>query len=95
MHELSLYLLNLILLPYSLSYQEGRCHSYPRLVQHVNLLLHVGAFRMIALTGVCALAHFSFVLFLLEVLLGALGLLLRPVLVYLLLRWLLSFLLAF
>ena len=52
---------------------------------------------MIALTVVCALAHFSFGLLLLEVLLGALGLLLllRPVLVSLLLRWLFSFLLAF
>ena len=50
---------------------------------------------MIALTVVCALAHFSFVLLLLEVPLGALGLLLRLVLVSLLLRWLLSFLLAF
>ena len=50
---------------------------------------------MIALTAVCALAHnFSFVLLLLEVLLGALGLLLRLVLVSLLLRWLLIFLLA-
>ena len=50
---------------------------------------------MIALTAVCALAHFSFVLLLLEVLLGALGLLLRLVLVSLLLRWILSFLLSF
>ena len=46
---------------------------------------------MISLTTVCALAHFSFVLLLL---LGALGLLLRLVLVSLLLRCLLSFLLA-
>ena len=36
---------------------------------------------MIALTAVCALAHFSFVLLLLEVLLGTLGILLRLVLV--------------
>ena len=50
---------------------------------------------MISLTAVCALAHFSFVLLLLEVLLGALGLLLRLVLVSLMLGWLLSFLLAF
>ena len=50
---------------------------------------------MISLTVVCALAHFSFVLFLLEVLLGDLGLLLRLLLVSLLLRWLLIFLLAF
>ena len=48
---------------------------------------------MIALTAVCAVAHLSFVLLLLEVLLGALGLLLRLVLVSLFLRWLLSFLL--
>ena len=46
---------------------------------------------MIALTAVCALAHFSFVLFLLEVLLGTLGLLLRFVLISLLLRWIFSF----
>ena len=63
--------------------------------QHVNFLLHVGAFRMISLTAVCALAHFSFVLLLLEVLLGTLGLLWRLVLVSLLLRWLLIFLLSF
>ena len=50
---------------------------------------------MIALTAVCALAHFSFVLILLEVLLGALGLLLRLVLVSLLLRWIFSFFLVF
>ena len=50
---------------------------------------------MKSLTAVCALAHFSFVLLLLEVLLGALGLLLRLILVSLLLRWLLSFILAF
>ena len=49
---------------------------------------------MIALTAVCALAHFSFVLLLLGVLLGTLRLLWRLVLVSLLLRWLfyLSFL---
>ena len=45
--------------------------------QHVNLFLHVGAFRMISLTAVCALAHFSFVLLILGVLLGSQGLLLR------------------
>ena len=50
---------------------------------------------MIALTAVCALSHFSFVLLLLEVLLGALGLLLRIILVSLLLRLILSFLLSF
>ena len=50
---------------------------------------------MIALTIVCALSHFSFVLLLLEFLLGALGLLLRLVLVSLLLRWLLRFVLSF
>ena len=50
---------------------------------------------MITLTAVCALAHFSFVLLLLEVLLGALGLLLILVLVSLLLEWLLIFLLTF
>ena len=46
---------------------------------------------MIALTAVCALSHFSFVLLLLEVLLGALGLLLRHVLVSLFLRWIFIF----
>ena len=63
--------------------------------QHVNLLLHTRALRMISLIAVCTLAHFSFVLLLLEVLLRALGLLLRFVLVPLLFRWLLSFLLSF
>ena len=46
---------------------------------------------MKSLTAVCALAHFSFVLLLMGVLLGTLGLLWRIVLVSLLLRWLLSF----
>ena len=50
---------------------------------------------MIALTGICALAHFSFVLLLLGVLLRTLGLLSRLVLFFLLLRWLLRFILAF
>ena len=50
---------------------------------------------MISLTAVCALGHFSFVLLLLEVLLGTLGLLLRLVLVSLLLRWIFSFFLLF
>ena len=45
---------------------------------------------MIALTAVCKLAHFSFVLLLLGVL-GTLGLLLRLVLVSLLLRWIFIF----
>ena len=46
--------------------------------QHVNFLLHTRALRMIALTVVCALAHFSFILLLMGVLLGALGLVDRP-----------------
>ena len=52
---------------------------------------------MISLTAVCAVAHFSFVLLLLEVilLLRALGLLLRLILVSILLRWILRFLLTF
>ena len=50
---------------------------------------------MISLTVVCALAHFSFVLLLLEALLGTLGLLWRLVLVSILLRWLLIFLISF
>ena len=50
---------------------------------------------MIALTAVCALAHLSFVLLLLAVLLGTLRLLWRLVLVSLLLRWIFSFLLDF
>ena len=49
---------------------------------------------MIALTAVCALAHFSFVLLFLEVLLGALGFLLRLVLVSLLLWWIFIFFLS-
>ena len=50
---------------------------------------------MIALTAVCALAHFSFVLLLLEILLGTLGILLRLVLVSLLLRWIFRFFISF
>ena len=50
---------------------------------------------MIALSEVCALAHFSFVLLLLRVLLGTLGLLLRLVLVSLFLRWIFSFFISF
>ena len=50
---------------------------------------------MNSLTAVCELALFSFILLLLEVLLGALGLLLRLVLVSLLLRWLIIFLISF
>ena len=47
---------------------------------------------MISLTAVCALSHFSFILLLLGVLLGTLGLLLRLRLVSLLLRVIFSFL---
>ena len=50
---------------------------------------------MISLAAICALAHFSFVLLLLEVLLGTLGLLLRLVLVSHLLSWLLIFIPTF
>ena len=50
---------------------------------------------MIALTAVCTLAHFSFVLLLLGVLIGTLGLLLRLVLVSILLRWIFRFFLSF
>ena len=46
---------------------------------------------MIALTAICALAHFSFVFLLLGILLGTLWLLWRLVLVSLLLRWILAF----
>ena len=63
--------------------------------QHVNLLLHTRALRMISLTIVCTLAHFSFVLLLLGVLLGTLGLLWRLVLISLLIKWILSFLISF
>ena len=92
MHVLSLCPLNLILLPSSLNNQEGRhVILLQELGQHVNFILHVGAFRMKALTAVCTLAHFSFVLLLLEVLLGALGLFRRLVLVSLLLRWIHAF----
>ena len=65
--------------------------------ENVYLLFHTRSLRMIALTTVCALAHFSFILLLMGVLLGTLGLLLRLGLVYLLFRWLLwvSFLLSF
>ena len=94
MHELSLCLLNLILLPSSFSNRKGDVILLQELGQHVNLLLHTRVLWMIALTVVCALAHLSFVLLLLGVL-GILGLLLRLVLVSLLLRWLLIFLLSF
>ena len=50
---------------------------------------------MKSLTIVCALAHFSFILLLLVVLLGTLWLLRRLVLVSLLLKWLFSFPFAF
>ena len=50
---------------------------------------------MIALTAVCALAHFSFILLLLVVLLGTLRLLQRLFLVSLFLRWLFSFFFCF
>ena len=50
---------------------------------------------MIALTAICTLSHLSFVLLLLEVILGTLGLLLRLVLVSLFLRWFFIFFLAF
>ena len=63
--------------------------------QHVNLLLHTRALRMISLTTVCTLAHFSFAIVLLEVLLGTLGILLRLVLVSIFLRWLFIFFLDF
>ena len=78
-HVLSLYPLNLILLPSSIS--KGDVILLQELGQHVNFLLHTRALKMIALTTVCALAHFSFVLLLLGVLLGTLGLLLGLVLV--------------
>ena len=42
--------------------------------QHVNLLLHTRVLRMIAVTIVCTLAQLSFVLLLLGVVLGTLGL---------------------
>ena len=74
---------------------KGDAILLQELGQLVNFILHVGAFRMITLTVVCALAHFSFVLLLLGVLLGTLRLLWRLVLVSLLLRWIFSFLLAF
>ena len=90
MHELSLCLLNLILLLSSLSCLEQRCHSSP-----VWLLLHEGYLSMISLIAVCTLAHFSFILLLLWVLLGTLGLLLRLWLVSLFLRWIFIFFLDF
>ena len=63
--------------------------------QHVNFIFHTRALKMIALTTVCALSHFSFVLLLLGVLLGTLGILLRLVLVSLLLRCIFIFFLGF
>ena len=74
---------------------KGDAILLQKLGHHVNFILHLGAFRMISLTAVCALSHFSFVLLLLGVLLGTLGLLWRLVFVSLLLRWLLSFILSF
>ena len=75
--------------------RKGDVILLQELVQHVNFLLHAIAFRMTSLTTVCALAHFSFVLLLLGVLLRTLRLLWRLILVSLLLRWIFSFLLAF
>ena len=75
--------------------RKGDVILLQELGQHVNFLLHTRALRMIALTAVCALAHFSYVLLLLGVLLGTLGLLFRLVLVSLFLRWIFSFVLSF
>ena len=75
--------------------RKGDVILLQELVQHVNFIFHTRALRMIALTAICALAHFSFVLLLLGVLLGTLGLLLRLVLVSLLLRWIFRFFIAF
>ena len=92
-HVLSLCPLNLMLLPSSLSNDEGRCYSSPG--QHVNLLLHTRALGMIALAALCALSHFSFVLLLLGVLHGTSRLLLRLVLVSIFLRVIFRFFLTF
>ena len=70
-HVLSLCPLNLILLPSSLSIRKGDVILLQEFGQHVNFLLHTRDLRMIALTVVCALAHFSFVVLLLGVLLEA------------------------
>ena len=75
--------------------RKGDAILLQELGHHVNLLLHARALRMIFLTAVCTLAHFSFVLLLLRVLLRTLGLLWRLVLVSLLLRWLFSFIFSF
>ena len=81
----------------SCAIRSGDAVILQELVQHVNFLLHTRALRMISLTTVCVLAHFSFVLLLLEVLVGAWGLLLRLGIVSLLFRWILwiGFLLSF
>ena len=50
---------------------------------------------MISLTSVCALAHLSFVVLLLGVLLGTFGILLRVRIVSLFLKGIFSFFLAF
>ena len=67
---LSLYPLNLILLPSSLSNQKGRCYSSAGFGSTCQFASSCRSVRMIALTVVCTLAHFSFVLLLLGVLLG-------------------------
>ena len=74
---------------------KGDAILLQELGQHVYLLLHTRAFSVISLIAVCTLAHFSFVLLLLVVLLGTLRLLRRLVLVSLLLRCLFRFFLIF
>ena len=73
--------------------QSGR--DLQELGQHVNFILHTRALRMITLTIVCTLSHFSFILLLMGILLRTLGLLLRLRLVSLLLRWIFSFFISF
>ena len=75
--------------------RNGNVILLQELGQHVNFLIHTISLRMIALTVVCALDHFSFVHILLGVLLRTLGLLLRLVIVSLLLKWIFRFFLSF
>ena len=75
--------------------KKGDVILLQELGQHVNFLLHTRALKMIALTTVCALAHLSFVVLLLGVLLGTLGILLRLVLISLFLGWIFRFFISF
>ena len=74
---------------------NGRCYSSPGVGSTCQFSSSYKSSQDDSPYYVCALAHFSFILLLLGVLLGALGILLRLWLVSLLLRWIFSFFLSF